>query len=319
MADHEPDALPHSSGNHSDFSAPRTSSWIPLLLVAAASVAVYANTLANGLHVDDQYQIVTNPWIRSLRNLPAVFSSGVWDFDGRVSSYYRPMMYVLYSLVYAVAGAAPWAYHLLNVVLHAGTAALAFLVARALLGEWDTRHPWWRAPALLAGLLFAVHPIHTEPVAWAAGVVDLSYGFFYLLSFYFLIRAAGRTRGLVLALAFYAAALLSKEPAITLPGVALVYWALKEGRQLGVRGLLKRLAPWVAVSAAYLLVRSLVLGSVAPQTSADRPLAGRIRALRCGPPRPPPEGAGVPHRTQLLARVRPRREPLVRGRRARPR
>jgi tetratricopeptide (TPR) repeat protein len=234
---------------------------------AALAVAVYANALGNGLHVDDRYQIVTNPWIQSLRNLPTIFSSGVWDFDGRVSSYYRPMMYVLYSLVYAVAGAAPWAYHLLNVALHAGSTILALLIARALLEGRAGRNPWWHAPALLAGLLFAVHPIHTEPVAWAAGVVDLSYSFFYLLAFYLLVRGAGRTRNLVLALAAYGAALLSKEPAITFPAVALVYWSLSEGRQLGIRGLARRLAPWIVVSAAYLALRSVALGGLAPSTS----------------------------------------------------
>ena len=237
------------------------------MLVAAAAAAVYTNTLVNGLHVDDQYQIVTNPWIRSLGNLPTIFASGVWDFDGRVSSYYRPMMYLLYSLVYAVAGTAPWAYHLLNVLLHAGAATLVFCIARALLGAHGSRHPWWRAPAFLTGLLFAVHPIHSEPVAWAAGVVELSYSFFYLLAFYLVIHGGGRSRYVLMALLAYAAALLSKEPAITLPVVALVYWSLHEGRQLGVQGLARRMAPWVIVSAAYLTVRSLVLGSVAPQTS----------------------------------------------------
>jgi tetratricopeptide (TPR) repeat protein len=267
MVDHGQDAHAQASGDRRDAPAQRTSAWLPLLAVAAVSVAVYANTLANGLHVDDHYQIVTNPWVTSFRNLPAIFSSGVWDFDGRVSSYYRPMMYVLYSVVYAVAGTAPWAYHLLNVALHAGTAALAFLIAAAMLGARDARHPWWRSPALLTGLLFAVHPIHTEPVAWAAGVVDLSYGFFYLLALYLLIRGRDRLGYVVAALAAYAAALLSKEPAITLPAVALVYWAVKDGRQLGIRSLSRRLAPWVAVSLAYLALRSVVLGGVAPQTS----------------------------------------------------
>jgi tetratricopeptide (TPR) repeat protein len=228
---------------------------------------VYANALGNGLHVDDQYQIVTNPWIRSLRNLPTVFSSGVWDFDGRVSSYYRPMMYVLYSLVHAVAGTAPWAYHLLNILLNAGTTTLAFLVARELLASHQPGRPWWLAPAFLAGLLFAVHPIHAEPVAWAAGVVDVSYSFFYLLAFYFLVRGRGRHRYTAMALASYAGALLSKEPAITLPGLALVYWSLHEGRQLGVLGLARRVAPLAVVSVVYLLVRGLALGGVAPQTS----------------------------------------------------
>lgn len=242
--------------------------WLPLTLVAAAAVAVYANALANGLVVDDQYQIVANPWVRSLANVRAVFSSGVWDFDGRISSYYRPMMYVFYSLVYAVAGTAPWAYHLLNVVLHAGTAVLAFLIARSLLPSQADRDPWGSAPALLVGLLFAVHPIHTEAVAWAAALPDLSFSFFYLAAFYLVIRGAERYVNLALALAAYAVALLSKEPAITLPVLLLVYWALREGRQLGIVGLVKRLLPWLVVSAAYLVVRQLVLGNVAPQVSS---------------------------------------------------
>lgn len=237
------------------------------LLIGAVSVAVYANTLRNGLHVDDQYQIVTNPWIRSLDNLPAIFSSGVWDFDGRVSSYYRPMMYVLYALVHAFAGTSAWAYHLLNVALHAGSAVLVFLIARALLGPGNSRDAWWGGPALLAAMLFAVHPIHTEPVAWAAGVVDLSYTFFSLLAFFLATQGRRHWRYGVTALAAFGAALLSKEPAITLPALLLVYWSLTEGRVLGVKGLARRLLPWVAVSAAYLAVRSVVLGEIAPPSA----------------------------------------------------
>ncbi len=148
---------------------------VPVAVVVAVSFALYANALGNGLHVDDQYQIVTNPWIRSFLNLPTVFSSGVWDFDGRVSSYYRPMMYVLYSIVFAFAGTAAWAYHLLSIAMNAGVAVLAFLVARVVLERGEAGRVWWRSPALLVGLLFAAHPIHTEPVAWAAGIVDVSY------------------------------------------------------------------------------------------------------------------------------------------------
>ena len=241
-------------------------SWLPLTLVAAASVAVYANALGNGLHVDNRYLIVTNPWITSLRNLPTIFSSGVWDVDGRVSSYYRPMAYVLYSLVYAVAGTAPWAYHLLNVILHGGTAVLAFLIGRQLLGA-DAARPLWRSPAFLVALLFAVHPIHTEPVAWAAGIFDLSCAFFYLLAFYLVIRRGSDYRFVTVALACFGLALLSKEPAITLPAILVVYWWLGDRGHDGVRGILLRVAPWVVVAGAYLLVRSLVLGGVAPQAS----------------------------------------------------
>jgi hypothetical protein len=106
MADHAQDADPHPPADRNRFRVPRTSNWLPLLLVVVAAVAVCANTLGNGLVADDQYQIATNPWITSLRNLPDIFSSGVSDFDDGVSNHFRPMMYVLYSLVYAVAGTA---------------------------------------------------------------------------------------------------------------------------------------------------------------------------------------------------------------------
>jgi hypothetical protein len=92
MVDEQTGANSERSWAGDGASAAQARTWLMMLLIGAVSVAVYANTLRNGLHVDDQYQIVTNPWIRSLRNLPAIFSSGVWDFDGRVSSYYRPMM-----------------------------------------------------------------------------------------------------------------------------------------------------------------------------------------------------------------------------------
>jgi len=245
----------------------QTVPWGSVAVVVVVSLVLYANTLGNGLHVDDQYQIVTNPWIRSFRNLPTIFSSGVWDFDGRVSSYYRPMMYVLYSIVFAFAGTAAWAYHLLSIVLNAGTAVLAFLVARLVLDCDEAGRAWWRSPALLVGVLFAAHPIHTEPVAWAAGIVDVSYSFFYLLAFYLAVRGGTSGGAPGWALAAYGAALLSKEPAITLPGLLLVYWSVRDGWQLGVGGLARRLAPWLAVSAAYIVARTLALGSIAPQTS----------------------------------------------------
>jgi Flp pilus assembly protein TadD len=242
--------------------------WTPIAVLVAVSCALYANALGNGLHVDDQYQIVTNPWIRSFGNLPTVFSSGVWDFDNRVSSYYRPMMYVLYSIVFAFAGTAAWAYHLLNIVMNAGVVALTFLVARVVIGRDDGAGPWWRSPAWLVGLLFAAHPVHTEPVAWAAGIVDVSYAFFYLLAFYLAVTGGTSGGRLVTGLMAYAGALLSKEPSITLPVLLVVYWWLRDGRQLGAAGLARRLAPWLAVSAAYLVARMLALGGLAPQTSA---------------------------------------------------
>lgn len=235
-------------------------------LVAALSVAVYANAIGNGLVSDDTVLIAGNPAIRSLRELPTVFSSGIWDVDGRASNNYRPVGFLLFGLVHMLAGTAPWAYHALSLMLHAAASATAFLIARTLLGPPKAGGPSSSIPALLVGVLFAVHPIHAEAVAWASGVFDLSFAFFFLLALYLALPAAANGRTARGALVSYAAALLCKEPAITLPGVLLVYWWARDGRELGLRGLARTAAPWIAVSVGYLVMRSLALGGLAPQS-----------------------------------------------------
>ena len=136
--------------------------------VAVLAFAVYANSLANGLHVDDQQQIVDNVWIKDVANLGEIFTSGVWDHAGRVSSYYRPMMYVLYMAVYLAFGINSVAFHFLNVALHVGSSILVVLITWTIMNRSGSRVSPFLS-SLVAGLLFAAHPIHTEAVAWAAG------------------------------------------------------------------------------------------------------------------------------------------------------
>src|SRR5512135_2525637 len=158
-------------------------SLVPILAVIAVSLAVYSNTLGHDLVWDDSDQILGNPWIRDPGFLPKIFSSGVWDFKSVASNYYRPMMHVFYMLGYTVFGLRPWGFHLVNIIFHAGVSVLVFLIARALFAGHGARAKAFPLP-LMAAVLFAVHPIHTEPVAWVAGIPDLSYAFFCLLSFY---------------------------------------------------------------------------------------------------------------------------------------
>lgn len=110
-----------------------------------------------------------------------------------------------------------------------------------------------------------MHPIHVEAVAWASSVLDLSDASFYLLALYLLIRGGDRPRFIAASLVAYTASLLSKEPAITLPVLALTYWTMTDGRVVGLRGIAWQTVHWIIVTVAYVVVRSLVLGGVAPQ------------------------------------------------------
>ncbi|HEY5656681.1 MAG TPA: tetratricopeptide repeat protein, partial [Myxococcota bacterium] len=250
------------------------------LAAFALGFVVYANTLGHGFVYDDAKQILANPWIADVRYLPDVVTHDVWGFwpERDASSYYRPLMHVAYMLVYQAAGLAPWAYHLLNVLLHAATSALVLFLAERLLRFAAAPAPL-RVPTL-AALLFAVHPIHSEPVAWAGGLPDLACAFFALLSAHLYIAAfeEGKrfTGRLCASLAAYAMALLAKEPALTLPLLLLAFDTLVRRERSGAS--LGRLAPYVVLSGLYLLTRSLVLGALT-STAPHPPLLSWLPAV----------------------------------------
>jgi len=246
-------------------------SWAPALLVAAAAIAIYLGTLSAGFVVDDLHQVVDNAWVTDPALVPEIFSSGVWEFEGRLSSYYRPFMYLIYLATYLVFGLEPWGFHLVNVLAHAGVSVLVFGIARRLAAAAG---PEPRAFPLLAGLLFATHPIHTEPVAWVAGMADLGLALFGLLALWLHARA----RAVSSAAALLAAA-LCKETAVVLP-LALGAWDLlfREGGRRW-RRTLRGLVPHAVALAVYFGLRYAALGGIAP-TVGDTGLgvAGRIGA-----------------------------------------
>src|SRR6266478_8868778 len=145
----------------------------------------YANTLLGSFVYDDHYQVVENPYVHSFRYLPKIFGTTVWSFQGAqgTTNYFRPMMSFGYLFFYQIAGPVPFSFHLANIVLHALVVLLVFCVLRRLSGE---------RIALIAAGLFALHPIHTESVAWIAGVTDLELDLFYLLAFLFYLRLGDR-------------------------------------------------------------------------------------------------------------------------------
>ena len=156
---------------------------LALLLVLA--VLPYASTLANSFVYDDFPQLVENPYVRGFRHLREIFTTTVWSFQGAqgVTNYYRPLMTFGYLVCYQIFGPLPFGFHLANVLLHAAVVCLLFGVTRRVFGD--------PLPAFLAAALFALHPVHTESVAWVAAVPDIELTFFYLLAFWFFLRAGG--------------------------------------------------------------------------------------------------------------------------------
>src|SRR5262245_28453462 len=108
-----------------------------VLLPIVLSFVVYSNVLRGDFIWDDHIQVVRNTTIRSLDNIPRAFTSSLWsyvysnesaDHDANFDRYYRPVQTVLYILGYRLGGLSPFAYHVINVVLHSAASVLVYLL-----------------------------------------------------------------------------------------------------------------------------------------------------------------------------------------------
>ncbi|HWR58172.1 MAG TPA: tetratricopeptide repeat protein, partial [Thermodesulfovibrionales bacterium] len=248
---------------------------VPIIILILVSFGAYFNTLFNDFVYDDNSQVIDNIWIRDVRYIPDIFSKSVWSFlPGNVTSnYYRPIMHIGYMVSYHIFGLKPLGFHLVNILLHSGVTVLVFLIISRLLKESSlpVLHPLL-SPPLIAALLFATHPVHTEAVAWIAGLPELSFTFWGLLSFYFYLRSGeGYDRNYLFSAASFFLAAFSKETALMLPIVIAGYDFAFNNFSYHARGrirggyYLKRYVPYLVIIGLYLLMRFYALGGLAPQ------------------------------------------------------
>ena len=244
--------------------------YISIFIILLISLTVYCNALFNEFVYDDITQVGQNHWITDIRYIREIFSSNVWGFVGAGgrSSYYRPLMHLIYMVNYYIFGLNPWGYHLVNIFFHAGVSVLVFMIiARFIQGR--EHHPYFYPP-LLATVLFATHPIHTHAVTWIAGLPDPSFTLFFLLSFYLYILSS--TEGIVskpayfLSLLFFFLATLFKEPALTLPVILIAYdYAFNKLSFSGSPFIYaKRYLPYLIVVGLYFILRIYAIGGIAP-------------------------------------------------------
>jgi protein O-mannosyl-transferase len=187
--------------------------WLAPASVVLLAIVVNLNILQNGFVYDDGEQILHNRWLRD-GAIGQIFSHHVWGFEGPISAsnYYRPLMHLINLICYRLFGFEAWGYHLTSLLFHAGCTLLVLLIARKI-GLSETLAFW-------AALLFSMHPIHTESVAWIAANTELVYTFFVLLGFFW--HVGGHRRWSPAALL---AALFMKETAVVLiPMVAAWQW-----------------------------------------------------------------------------------------------
>jgi protein O-mannosyl-transferase len=274
--------------------------------VVAASIGLvtllaFLPALRNGfLAWDDAGYVTENVHIRTL-------SAGTvgWAFSEFHCNYWAPFTWLSLAVDHALWGLDPAGFHLTNVVLHAANAALVVLLALRLLSrpggmdaatgaERSARRPDLLAAAAFAALLFSVHPLRVESVAWVTERKDVLSLFFGLLAaLAYLAHARSREsenpggdRGCTwpagaayfVSLSFYAASLLSKSVLVTLPAVLLVldWFPLARHRVRGWKPLLLEKIPYVALAGVTAVVTA---AAHRPQTKSLAEIDLRTRVL----------------------------------------
>ena len=193
-----------------------------IIIIIVLGLAAYANSLSGKFVWDDRDLIEENEYIKSPVSVVKIFKTNIREGAGKKSSPYRPLQILTYAADYSLWKLKPLGYHLTNVALHIMVALAVYGLIAILFKD--------RRLSLLTGAFFVVHPLHTGAVTYISGRADLLVSLFLLLSFIFYIQAKNP-------IFFYALALLSRENAIILPAVLLLYRPIKKQAFFSMCGL----------------------------------------------------------------------------------
>jgi len=196
-------------------------------LIFALGLLVYGAVIFNGFVWDDEEQVVNNLAIRSIANIPYLFTQSTFNTGGSAGMggmYYKPLMPLFFTIIYQFSGLHAWGYHLVQVLLHLANVYLIYLVIK----KFVKPHL-----AVLAGLLFLVHPANVESVAYISGLQDVLFMFFGLISFvYLLSKEKLDEKNWLIIFMLLLLSLLSKETGVLFIFALAVYVFLFKSKEL---------------------------------------------------------------------------------------
>ncbi len=234
---------------------------ISLGVIILITILLYIPSLKNDLLWDDQSLIVGNDKIHHLSQIPKLFFTDFFDFeriDGPDSGgYYRPLPVVSFGLDWLVWQGNPIGFHLSNLFIHILNVIMGFWLILRLIKSPQI--------AFLATLLFAIHPLQVDSVAYVSGRTDLLAVTFIFASFICALLSEERNQKSlflwITSLLCFVGALLSKEIGILLPPLLFVYfWQIK--KKAFFESLI-RLIPYGLITLGYFILRSQIL-NIAP-------------------------------------------------------
>src|ERR1700733_4515278 len=185
--------------------------WAPVAILILTAI-IYSRIIHNGfINIDDGPFIMKNPLIRNF----------TWEgikviFTNLQNGKYQPLVNLSFLLEYNLFGFNPLVFHITNVLLHLASTLFVYKFTEQLSGKQIT--------AIVVSVLFALHPMHVEEVAWAAERKDVLYALFYLLALlrYLKYLESGlQVKHFISVCLLFLAAEFSKSTAMTLPLILL--------------------------------------------------------------------------------------------------
>jgi len=205
---------------------------ISVILIIVITAGVFSSAVGNGFfNMDDPIFVTRNPLIRDL-SWKGILNMFV---PGKAGSYVVPLVYLSFAVEYHFFGdESAFIYHLDNVIFHIINSLLVFWFVLILSRKIPV--------ALIVGLLFAVHPLHCESVAWITERKDVLSTLFYVLALVFYLKARQKRFTLYFSLSIVSAllSLLSKPMTVSLPFV-LVLCDILEGRRISARAIIEKI------------------------------------------------------------------------------
>lgn len=225
----------------------------PYQTIFLVCILLYAQILTFGLvHFDDHGFVLMASDTLQLSNIPEFFRHSVFwvlgDTTQDTDVFYRPLQNVVYAICNTIASEQAWIYHFIGLSFHIITSCVLFRFFKEL--------KYHSSIALVFSLIYSVHPVLVQGVAWIAGIGDQMATMFSLLAvIYFCPGTKGGNSHILLHLFFFACALFSKEVSIMLIPIC-VFWFFALNKNKGYKLLFLTSAGWAVIVIVYFILRS---------------------------------------------------------------
>ncbi|MFC1509724.1 tetratricopeptide repeat protein [Candidatus Omnitrophota bacterium] len=221
---------------------------IAITLILSLGLAVYANSLDGKFIWDDEFLVEKNEYIKDSSNITKVFTENITVLGQRKWHFYRPLQILSYMVDYSFWKLDVRGYHLTNILLHILVALGIYWLISILFGD--------RLLSFFTSIFFIAHPIHAGPVSYISARANSMVAFFILLTIIFYIKSLHTKKPTMFfsMILSYIACLLSRELALILPAILLLYHYIFKKK---IRP--KEFLSILAITFVYILLRLTVL------------------------------------------------------------